>query len=91
MILYLYLKTLTFQVITRGKVVYTKYKDPANEASEEISEELQEIVSPDARLLVFDVDKNTNELVADSIKFEVEQKCRGAGVSKLKFMSNWQV
>jgi hypothetical protein len=75
---------LLLQVISRGKVVYTKYKDVANVANEEITKDLQEFVSPDARLLVFNVDKTTNELVADSIKFEVDKKCRGKGVSKLK-------
>jgi hypothetical protein len=75
---------LLLQVILRGKIVYTKYKDAGKQASVEITKDLQELVSPDARLLVFYVDKTTNKIVADSFKFEVEKRCRGRGVSKLK-------
>jgi hypothetical protein len=76
---------MILQIVSRGKVVFTKYKEAANVASEEITKDLQELVSPDARLLVFYVDKTTNELVADSIKFEVENKCSGKGVHVSKF------
>jgi hypothetical protein len=75
---------LILQVISRGKVIYTKYKEAGKQASVEISKDLQKLVSPDARLLVFYVDKSTNEIVADSIKFEVDKTCRGKDVSKLK-------
>ncbi|XP_060569312.1 venom factor-like [Ruditapes philippinarum] len=63
--------------VARGKVVYTKYKEESNVANEEITEDLQELVSPDTRLLVFFVDYTTHELAADSTKFEVEKTCRG--------------
>nr|ACN37845.1 complement component C3 [Ruditapes decussatus] len=69
-----------FVVVTRGKIVFIKYKDAANEASEETSDQLEELVSPDARLLVFYVDTETDVIVADSVKFEVEKKCRGDGL-----------
>ncbi|XP_053393834.1 venom factor-like [Mercenaria mercenaria] len=72
---------MLFMVVTRGQIVYTQFKDAANQASVEIPEDLQEIITPNARLLVFYVDKNTHELVADSIKFDVEKKCRGHGLN----------
>ncbi|XP_053388991.1 A.superbus venom factor 2-like [Mercenaria mercenaria] len=71
------------EVVVRGKIVYTKFKWAANQFSERIVEELQEKVSPNARVLVFYIDKSTHELVADSVKFDVNKKCRGEGL-KLK-------
>jgi hypothetical protein len=53
--------------------------------NEVIMKDQHGLVSPDARLLVFYVDKTTNELVADSIKFEVENKCSGKGVHVRQF------
>jgi hypothetical protein len=79
---------LILQGVARGKVVYTKYREESNVANQEIKEDLQELVSPDARLLVYYVDNTTHELVADSIKVEVEKKCRGKRVSKLKSRHN---
>ncbi|XP_060561336.1 complement C5-like [Ruditapes philippinarum] len=67
-------------IISRGKVVFTKYMEAGTQASVEITKDLQKLVSPDARLLVFYVDKDKHELVADSIKFEVEKMCRGKGL-----------
>lgn len=61
-------------------MVLTKFKEVALVASEILPEEIQELISPSARLLVFYVDKETKKLVADSDKFHVVQKCRGKGV-----------
>lgn len=69
-----------YQIVTRGKVVYTKFKEAANQASEILTEDIQELISPSGRLLVFYVDKQSDMLVADSEKFEVDQKCRDRGV-----------
>lgn len=55
--------------------------DAFNEKTEEISEMLHEYITPSARVLVFYVDKKNKEVVADSVKFTVEETCRGKGVS----------
>lgn len=68
-------------------MVYTKFKAAGNLASVILTEDIQELISPSARLLVFYVDKRTNNIVADSEKIEVDQKCRNTGVSVIFHVS----
>lgn len=42
-----------------------------------IDEQSQDLVNPSGRLVVFYVDRNTNDVVADSVQFELDGKCRG--------------
>ncbi|XP_053373562.1 venom factor-like [Mercenaria mercenaria] len=68
---------MLFLIVSRGKVVHTVFKPPSNKVSEQIKEDLQKLINPTARLLVFYVDEGTDKVVADSIKIEVDPKCRG--------------
>ncbi|XP_060597411.1 complement C3-like [Ruditapes philippinarum] len=72
---------MLFVVVTRGKIVHAVFKQASNKAVEQIDDFLQELINPTARLLVFYVDENSNKVVADSIKIDVDAKCRGRGLS----------
>jgi hypothetical protein len=54
--------------------------------TEKITEEIQEKVSPSGRILAYYVDKNSQELVADSIKFFVKKGCLVDGVGIILFV-----
>lgn len=60
--------------------MYTKYIDPGNQRSDDITDALEKAISPSARLIVYYVDKTSNEIVADSVKFSVKRQCQGKEV-----------
>ncbi|XP_060581763.1 venom factor-like [Ruditapes philippinarum] len=72
---------MLFVIVTRGKIVRVVFKKPGLEVSEQIDEALQELINPTARLLVFYVEELTDKVVVDSIKIDVDAKCRGSGLS----------
>ncbi|KAL4219300.1 Si dkey-8k3.2 [Mactra antiquata] len=73
---------MLFMVITRGKIVYTAFKNIGNEVSIEFPDKMKKMVSPSGRLLVFYADKSAKgEIVVNSVKFDVEHVCRGEELS----------
>ncbi|XP_060557864.1 venom factor-like [Ruditapes philippinarum] len=64
-----------FVVISKGQILHTLFKKNDKMVTEKITEEIQEKVSPSGRILAYYVDKNSQELVADSIKFFVKKGC----------------
>jgi len=66
--------------VSRGAVVHSVYKPPGSKVQTDFNDALLEKVSPGGRIIAFYVDGNTNELVADAVKFKVDPACRGQKV-----------
>ena len=69
-----------FQIVLRGTVVFTAFKNPSSKVTQSMTNALMEEVSPGARIIAFYVDERTNELVADAVKFSVNPICQGQKV-----------
>lgn len=68
---------MLFMIISRGKVEHVVFRQISHRVSEPIGEQVQDLINPSARVLVFYVDSKSDIIVADSIKIELEPKCRG--------------
>jgi len=69
------LNTLLFQIVSRGKIVYEKYKPMTNMITKGISAKILRQVSPGGRLLAFYIDAQSDTIVADAALFAVEPTC----------------
>nr|XP_055056558.1 complement C5 isoform X1 [Misgurnus anguillicaudatus] len=74
---YLSLKTFSYQIISKGKVVKYATVNRINERSQNLNIQITHDMVPSARLLVYYIltGEGTAELVADSVWFDVTATC----------------